>query len=57
MAIKLGDKDVEVPGIAKVYWGAQLVYPVPYLEIEPEVIWLIPWAENDVLSNTNWNVT
>lgn len=29
----------------------------PYLEIEPETIWLSDWgATNDVLSNTHWNV-
>lgn len=29
----------------------------PYLEIEPEIIWLADWgATNDVLSNTHWNV-
>lgn len=29
----------------------------PYLEIEPEIIWLIDWgADNDVLSNTHWKV-
>lgn len=30
---------------------------VPYLEIEPEIIWVVDgWAANDVLSNTRWNV-
>lgn len=56
MAIKLGDKDVDLPGMAKVYLGDQLVYPVPYLEIEPETIWLIPWATNDVMSNVDWTI-
>lgn len=30
----------------------------PYLEINPEIIWVYPdWsAYNDVYSNTNWNV-
>lgn len=30
----------------------------PYLEIEPEIIWVYPdWAvDNNVFSNTNWNV-
>lgn len=27
-----------------------------YLEISPETIWLVPWALNDVLSNTSWNI-
>lgn len=59
MAIKIGSQDInELPGISKVYVGSDLVWPVyvPYLEIQPEVIWLIPWAQNDVLSNTSWNV-
>ena len=29
----------------------------PYLEIEPEMVWLQDWgADNDVYSNTNWNI-
>lgn len=30
----------------------------PYLEIEPEIIWVYPdWAvDNNVYSNTHWNV-
>lgn len=29
----------------------------PYLEIEPQFIWVVDgWAANDVLSNTHWNV-
>lgn len=29
----------------------------PYLEIEPDLIWIYDWeAQNDVLSNTDWNV-
>lgn len=30
----------------------------PYLEIEPELIWVYPdWAaDNDVLSNTTWHI-
>ena len=31
---------------------------IPYLEIEPEIIWVLAgWStDNDVLSNTFWNV-
>ena len=30
---------------------------VPYLEIQPTVVWLADWgATNDVLSNTDWNI-
>jgi hypothetical protein len=28
----------------------------PYLEIRPTVIWVMPWATNDVLSNIDWNI-
>ena len=29
----------------------------PYLEIDPELIWIYDWAaENDVISNVDWNV-
>lgn len=30
----------------------------PYLEISPEIIWVVPdWAvDNDVFSNTFWNI-
>lgn len=36
----------------KVLWGEQ-----KYLKISPELIWLSPSAENDVLSNTDWQIT
>lgn len=30
---------------------------VPYLEIEPEIVWVVDgWAANDVISNTHWNI-
>lgn len=29
---------------------------VPYLEIEPEMIWVNPWGTNEVLSNTHWTI-
>ena len=43
------------------YLGDVLVYqqtPAPYLEIEPELIWVYPdWGvDNNVYSNTIWNV-
>lgn len=28
----------------------------PYLEIEPEIIWVADWGTNDVYSNTHWNI-
>lgn len=57
--IKVGVKEVQnIPGIERVYVGETEVWPVfvPYLEISPEIVWLTPWALNDVLSNTNWIV-
>lgn len=67
MSVKLGNiaiKDIplgDVP-IAKAYLGDVLVYRkgdvAPYLEIEPEIIWVVPdWAvDNEVFSNTTWNI-
>lgn len=55
--IREGGKDiVDVPGFSKVYSGADLVWPAYYLDISPEIVWLTPWAENDVYSNTSWNI-
>ena len=57
--IKIGTKEIkEIPGIERVYVGSTEVWPcfAPYLEIHPEVIWLTPYASNDVLSNTDWNI-
>ena len=28
----------------------------PYLEIEPEILWIADWGTNDVYSNTHWQV-
>lgn len=57
MAIRVGTTDIErIPGCSAVYVGRDKVWPVPYLEIEPQIIWLTPWAQNDVLSNTSWQV-
>lgn len=66
MSVKLGDiaiQDIplgDVP-VGRAYLGDVLVFdkrPAPYLEIEPELIWVYPdWsAHNDVYSNTTWNV-
>lgn len=57
MAIKIGTTDiVDIPGYSAVYVGRKKVWPVPYLDIEPKIVWMTTWAENDVLSNTSWNV-
>lgn len=59
MAIKVGDKDVNMGGgIAAVYAGESKVWPVfvPYLEIEPQILWVNDWGTNDVYSNTDWLV-
>jgi len=29
---------------------------IKYLEISPEIIWIVDWGSNDVISNTRWNV-
>ena len=68
MSVKFGNIAIgEIPlgdvPIGKAYLGDVLVYrkgttPVPYLEIEPELIWVytdIP-ADNNVYSNTTWNI-
>lgn len=66
MSVKLGNIAIqEIPlgdvPIGRGYLGDILVYQKrqpPYLEIEPEIIWVYPdWsAYNDVYSNTTWNV-
>ena len=67
MSVKLGDiaiRDIplgDVP-VGRAYLGDVLVFDkgpaAPYLEIAPELIWVYPdWsAQNDVYSNTTWNV-
>ena len=57
MAVKIGNRDVVLPNIDKIYLGNKLVYPAYYLEIDPEIVWLFEdWASNDVYSNTVWRV-
>ena len=58
MAIRIGSEEIQDMGggIAAVYAGESKVWPVfvPYLEIEPQILWVNPWGTNDVLSNTDW---
>lgn len=47
--------------VTKAYLGDVLVFQkaaAPYLEIEPELIWVYPdWdVSNNVYSNTTWNI-
>lgn len=67
MSVKLGNIPIEEMhlgdvSIGKAYLGDVLVYRkgevAPYLEIEPEIIWVVPdWAvDNEVFSNTTWNI-
>lgn len=66
MSVKLGNIAIgEIPigavSIGKAYLGDVLVFQkgsAPYLEIEPELIWVNPdWGtSNNVYSNTTWNV-
>ena len=67
MSVRLGDIPIgelffgDQP-IAEAYIGDVLVYrkggQAPYLEIEPDLIWVNPdWGvDNDVFSNVTWNV-
>lgn len=60
--IPIGDLHLVDVSIGKAYLGDVLVYRkgevAPYLEIEPEIIWVVPdWAvDNEVFSNTTWNI-
>ncbi len=47
-----------VSSLSRLSFRCELVCSVPpYLEIEPDMIWLTDWsAENEVISNTLWNV-
>lgn len=67
MSLKLGNIAIQdIPlgdvRIGRAYLGDVLVYrrgeEQPYLEIEPEIIWVVPdWAvDNEVFSNTTWNI-
>lgn len=66
MSVHLGNiKMREIPlgpvSIGRAYLGDVLVFQkaaAPYLEIEPELIWVNPdWGvDNNVYSNTNWNI-
>lgn len=67
MSLRFGNIAVgEIPlgdvAVGMAYIGDVLVYrrggQAPYLEIEPDLIWVNPdWGvDNDVLSNVTWNV-
>ena len=47
-----------VPIFVKIDNYCGQIIPTPYLEIEPEIIWVYPdWAvENQVFSNTDWYI-
>ena len=47
-----------VPIFVKIDNYCGQILPTPYLEIEPEIIWVYPdWAvENNVFSNTDWYI-
>ena len=47
-----------VPIFVKIDNFCGQIIPTPYLEIEPEIIWVYPdWAvENQVFSNTDWYI-
>ena len=56
LSVGVGCANVRV--FVKIEFDQHLVPPAPYLEIEPTLIWVYPdWAvDNEVFSNTNWNV-
>ena len=59
--IHIGDLHLVDASIGRAYLGDVLVYEknvAPYLEIEPEIIWVVPdWSvDNEVFSNTTWNI-
>ena len=67
MSLKLGNIAIQdIPlgdvRIGRAYLGDVLVYRkgevAPYLEIEPEIIWVVPdlAVDNNVYSNTTWNI-
>ena len=67
MSVKFGNIAIgEIPlggvSVGKAYLGDVLVFrkgqAAPYLYIEPEVAWIYEDLEtqNDVFSNTNWNI-
>ena len=50
---------IPIGGIScKVYYTCSVdIGGKPYLEIEPEIIWVLAgWSSNDVYSNTTWHV-
>lgn len=51
-------RDINIPegAVARITHGIVTLWERAYLEIRPTVIWLSPSAENDVMSNTNWNI-
>ena len=51
--------DITIPEgtVKKIASGGAVLWERAYLEITPILIWLTPSALNDVLSNTNWQIT
>ena len=43
--------------VTRLSHGSIILWEKPYMEIRPTLVWLSPNAMNDVLSNTNWNIT
>lgn len=52
-------REIRIPegSVTRLSSGGVTLWEKPYLEITPTTVWLSPSALNDVLSNTNWNVT
>lgn len=51
-------RDINIPegAVSRISRGVVTLWERAYLEIRPTIIWLSPSAENDVLSNTDWNI-
>lgn len=60
--IPIGEMPLGNEPIGMAFLGDVLVFrkgqTAPYLEIEPEIIWVIPDYDvsNNVFSNTTWNI-
>lgn len=52
-------REIRIPegSVTRLAIGGAAVWEKAYLEITPTTVWLSPSALNDVLSNTNWQVT
>ncbi|MBQ1981812.1 MAG: hypothetical protein II229_01125 [Clostridia bacterium] len=52
-------REIRIPegSVTRLEARGRTVWEKAYLEITPTTVWLSPSALNDVLSNTDWQVT